>query len=94
LPAGNNLTLPAPAVYARTFDFTTDMAQTKPINTFSLEQSFARIKEIQQLLQQGELPFEDSMKLFAEAESLIHQSQQYLNQAEITIQNLMEEDKP
>jgi exodeoxyribonuclease VII small subunit len=69
------------------------MAQTKSMNTFSLEQSFARIKEIQQLLQQGEVPFEDSLKLFAEAEKLIHQCQQYLNQAEITIQNLMEADK-
>jgi exodeoxyribonuclease VII small subunit len=66
------------------------------VNTFSLERSFARIKEIQQLLQQGELPFEDSLKLFAEAEGLIRHSQQYLNQAEITIQTLMEgesEDK-
>lgn len=69
------------------------MPQAKPVNAFSLEQSFTRIKEIQQLLQQGELPFEDSLKLFAEAEGLILQSQQYLNQAEITIQNLMEGGK-
>ena len=69
------------------------MAQTKPLHSFSLEKSFARIKEIQLLLQQGDLPFEDSLKLFAEAEGLIHQSQQYLNQAEITIQNPMEGEK-
>jgi exodeoxyribonuclease VII small subunit len=69
------------------------MEETKPSGKFSLEQSFARIKEIQQLLQQGELPFEDSLKLFAEAEKLILQSQQYLNQSEITIQHLMDGDK-
>jgi exodeoxyribonuclease VII small subunit len=63
------------------------------MSTFSLEQSFARIKEIQQLLQQGELPFEDSLTLFAEAESLILQSQQYLNQAEVKIQHLIEGQK-
>jgi exodeoxyribonuclease VII small subunit len=69
------------------------MEQTKPAGTFSLEQSFARIKEIQQLLQQGELPFEDSLKLFSEAEKLIIQSQQYLNQAEVKIQHLIEGQK-
>jgi exodeoxyribonuclease VII small subunit len=69
------------------------MQQTKPAASFSLEQSFARIKEIQLLLQQGEQPFAESLKLFAEAENLIVQSQQYLNQAEMTIQQVMDGDK-
>jgi exodeoxyribonuclease VII small subunit len=69
------------------------MKQAHPVNNFSLEQSFARIKEIQQLLQQGDQPFEESLRLFAEAEKLIIHSQQYLNQAEMTIQHLMEGDK-
>jgi exodeoxyribonuclease VII small subunit len=69
------------------------MKQTHRVNTFSLEQSFARIKEIQQLLQQGDQPFEESLRLFAEAEKLILHSQQYLNQAEMTIQHLMEGNK-
>ncbi len=68
-----------------------DQANSSP--KFSLEKSFARIKEIQLLLQQGELPFEESLQLFAEAEKLIRHSQHYLNQAELTIQNLMEGEK-
>jgi exodeoxyribonuclease VII small subunit len=68
------------------------MKQAQTVNTFSLEQSFARIKEIQQLLQQNDQPFEESLRLFAEAEKLILHSQQYLNQAELTIQHLMEGD--
>ena len=69
------------------------MQPTNQPKPFSLEHAFARIKEIQQLLQQGEQPFDDSLKLFAEAEKLILQSQQYLNQAELTIQHLMEGSK-
>jgi exodeoxyribonuclease VII small subunit len=41
-------------------------------------------------LQQGDQPFENSLKLFAEAEKLILQSQQYLNGAELTIQHLIQ----
>jgi exodeoxyribonuclease VII small subunit len=55
-------------------------------DTFSLEAAFKRIKEIQSVLQDGQLGFNESLILFEEAEQLIRQSQLYLNQAEVRIQ--------
>lgn len=64
------------------------MENANQASDFSLEQAFRRIKEIQQLLQGGEMTFDESLALFVEAENLIKQSQQYLSQAELTIQYL------
>ena len=64
------------------------MENAEQVSDFSLEQAFRRIKEIQQLLQVGELTFDESLALFVEAEKLIKQSQQYLSQAELNIQYL------
>ncbi len=55
---------------------------------FSLEEAFKRIKEIQSVLQDGQLGFDESLLLFEEAENLIRQSQGHLMQAEIRIQTL------
>lgn len=56
--------------------------------SFSLEETFKRIKEIQSLLQDGQLGFDESLLLFEEAEQLIRQSQLYLTKAEVRIQVL------
>lgn len=70
------------------------MNQADQPKQFSLESTIKRIKEIQQLLQGGELPFDKSLELYAEAERLIRQSQQYLSQAELKIQHLTGESSP
>lgn len=58
---------------------------------FSLETALERVRDIQTLLQNGQLPFEKSLTLYEEAERLIKQSQAYLSQAELRIQQLSEE---
>jgi exodeoxyribonuclease VII small subunit len=57
-------------------------------DAFSLEEAFKRIKEIQALLQDGQLGFDESLLLYEEAETLIRQSQLHLTQAELRIQTL------
>ncbi len=59
---------------------------------FSLETAFQRIKQIQQLLQDGQLTFDQSLLLFEEADDLIKRSQQYLSQAELRLRILGTDD--
>jgi exodeoxyribonuclease VII small subunit len=63
-------------------------AQPYSDKTFVLEEAIRRVKEIQSLLQEGQLNFEESLTFYEEASQLIHQSQQYLSKAEIRLQKL------
>lgn len=59
---------------------------------FSLETALARIKEIQQFLQDGQPTFDQSLTLFEEADRLIKQSQEYLSAAELRLRILGTEE--
>lgn len=52
-----------------------------------LEKSMARLQEISELMS-GELPLEQSMKLYTEAVELTKQCREYINDAKLTIERL------
>jgi len=56
---------------------------------FSFEASLQQIKEIADRLQTGNLHLEDNMKLFKEAEALIDECRQYLEQASVQVEQLI-----
>ncbi|MDJ1485044.1 exodeoxyribonuclease VII small subunit [Cytophagaceae bacterium YF14B1] len=58
--------------------------------TFNLEKSLTRIRDIQSLLQEGNQPFDDSVGLFEEATQLINACRSYLLEAEVKLQKLSE----
>lgn len=59
---------------------------------FSLEDAIRRIKDIQGLLQEGQLNFDQALALYEEAEKLIKQSQEYLNHTELRIKHLTDNE--
>lgn len=60
---------------------------------FTLERAIERIKEIQQRLQDGQMPFDQALQLFEEADGLVKRSQDYLQGAELRLRILGDEDK-
>jgi exodeoxyribonuclease VII small subunit len=57
------------------------------------ETSIRRLGEIVETLEQGELPLEDSLKLFEEGVGLARKSQQVLDQAEARVEQLLTVDE-
>lgn len=51
------------------------------------EKSMARLQEISELMS-GELPLEQSMKLYTEAVELTKQCKDYINDAKLTVERL------
>lgn len=51
------------------------------------EKSMARLQEISELMS-GELPLEQSMKLYTEAVELTKQCKDYINNAKLTVEQL------
>lgn len=51
------------------------------------ERSLARLTEISELMG-GELPLEESLKLYTEAVELVKQCREYINSAKLTIEQL------
>ena len=58
----------------------------------SFEASMARLEEIVELLDSGELPLEDAMKIFEEGMKLSHFCSDKLNQVEKRIQVLTKQE--
>ncbi|MBP1543441.1 MAG: exodeoxyribonuclease VII small subunit [Oscillospiraceae bacterium] len=52
-----------------------------------LEKSMARLSEISEQMS-GELPLEQSMKLYTEAVGLVKQCKEYIGEAKLTIERL------
>lgn len=53
----------------------------------NLEKELARLQEISELMS-GELPLEQSMKLYAEAVEITKQCREYINNAKLSIERL------
>ncbi|TKB44499.1 exodeoxyribonuclease VII small subunit [Thalassotalea mangrovi] len=68
------------------------MAKKKPEN-LSFEESMSELETIVNALEQGDLPLEDSMKLFERGLALSQHSQKTLASAEQKIQILMNRDE-
>ena len=64
-------------------------------DSFSLDQKLARIREIVGEMQKGITDFDKQVQLFKEGTALIRECQQYLNDSEIEIKQLIDgEEKP
>jgi exodeoxyribonuclease VII small subunit len=59
-------------------------------NKFSYEKSIQRIKEIAETLKNNPLQFEENLQLFSEAMSLIKKCQNYIEQAELKVQAIID----
>jgi exodeoxyribonuclease VII small subunit len=57
---------------------------------FSYEKSIARIKEISEVLKQNPTQFEENLKLFSEAMTLIKKCKSYIENAEIKVQAIID----
>lgn len=55
----------------------------------SYEKAFERLEKILELMNSGKAPLEESLKLFAEAETLMRDCTNSLNTAEKTIERLI-----
>jgi exodeoxyribonuclease VII small subunit len=64
----------------------------KKIENLSFEESLSELETIVANLEQGDLPLEESMKLFERGLKLSHASQNKLNDAEQKIQILLKEN--
>ena len=60
---------------------------SKKSNTF--EESIARLEQIVRGLEQGNVPLEDSLKLFQEGTELVRSCGQLLDEAELQIKKVM-----
>lgn len=59
----------------------------------SFEEALARLEELVNRLEEGNLPLEESLKLFAEGINLTKKCNKHLEQAEKQISILLEDDK-
>jgi exodeoxyribonuclease VII small subunit len=68
------------------------MTQGSETSTASFESSISRLTEIVEKLEQGELPLEDSLRLFEEGIKLSRISQERLDRAQKTVEELLRVD--
>jgi exodeoxyribonuclease VII small subunit len=57
--------------------------------SMTFEQSMTRLDEIVRLLEKGDAPLEDALKLFEEGTSLVRGCNDLLNHAELQVSKLM-----
>jgi exodeoxyribonuclease VII small subunit len=57
--------------------------------SMTFEQSMTRLDEIVRLLEKGDAPLEDALKLFEEGTSLVRGCNDLLNHAELKVSKLM-----
>jgi exodeoxyribonuclease VII small subunit len=69
-----------------------DAARTTPAETPSFETAIKRLTEIVQVLERGEIPLEESLRLFEEGVKLSRMSQQKLDSAEKRVEQLLNVD--
>ena len=59
----------------------------QPNNTF--EQSMARLEQIVRAMERGDVPLEESLKLFQEGTELVHNCQKLLDNAQLQVKMIM-----
>jgi exodeoxyribonuclease VII small subunit len=68
------------------------MARKKDDESLSLEDTLARLEQLVETLEQGEIPLEEAMAAFEQGIGLTRRAQQTLAAAEQKVQLLMEQD--
>ena len=62
----------------------------KTTKNFNLEKAFEELEQIVQKMDTGEIPLEESLKLFERGVYLLKSAQQFLKKAELKVQQLSE----
>jgi exodeoxyribonuclease VII small subunit len=70
----------------------TDTSDRKPTIVASFEASITRLTEIVEQLERGDLPLEDSLRLFEEGVKLSRTSQERLDKAQKKVEELLRVD--
>ena len=70
----------------------TDATKKESATPTSFEASIARLTEIVERLEEGELPLEESLRLFEEGVKLSRQSQERLDRAQKKVEELLRVD--
>ncbi len=64
------------------------MSKQKPTAAPSLEEQLKRLEEISVLLDRGDLPLDEQLKIYEEGMKLAQECRTYLEQAQLVIQKL------
>ncbi|MFK7973076.1 MAG: exodeoxyribonuclease VII small subunit [Bacteroidia bacterium] len=64
--------------------------EKKKESDFSLEKTLGEIRAIVEKMQQGAVDFDEQIALFKKGQDLIKESQQFLNEAELEIKQLVD----
>ena len=58
-------------------------------NSMTFEQSIARLEQIVRLMERGDVPLEESLKLFQEGTELVRSCEKLLNDAELQVNKIV-----
>jgi exodeoxyribonuclease VII small subunit len=64
------------------------MSKATPPSAMSLEQQLKRLEEISSLLDRGELPLDEQLKIYEEGMLLAKACRDYLDKAQVTVEKL------
>jgi len=64
------------------------MSKATAPTTLSLEQQLKRLEEISSLLDRGELPLDEQIKIYEEGMLLAKACREYLDKAQVTVEKL------
>ena len=64
------------------------MPQPKDVDKLSYEQAFEELQNIVTVLDEGQQPLEDTIKLFERGQILAHHCEHLLNQAQLKVQQV------
>ena len=70
------------------------MASQKDVEKLSYEQAFMELQTIVNLLDEGQQPLEDTLRIFERGQALARHCEQLLNQAQLKVQKISEKPDP
>ncbi|HMK07976.1 MAG TPA: exodeoxyribonuclease VII small subunit [Anaerolineales bacterium] len=68
-------------------------AKSKPPEELTFEQAFEELQEVVAALESGDLPLEDSLRLFERGQALAERCSQLLEHAELRLKQLVPDDR-
>ncbi len=70
------------------------MASQKDVEKLSYEQAFEELQTIVNLLDEGQQPLEDTLRIFERGQALALHCEKLLNQAQLKVQKISEKSDP
>jgi len=68
-------------------------AKSKPPEELTFEQAFEELQEVVAALESGDLPLEDSLRLFERGQALAERCSQLLEHGELRLKQLVPDDR-